>query len=105
MDQALAVNEIKASLALAGARLSSVSAPFARLAVPAAGLPAAAPKLGAPPGTKGVPVSDPVAVPARNLDPRSVPAARPLAREAAPTAEAAPIVALALAKFEAVPTR
>jgi len=104
-DQVPAVREIKESLALASSRLASVAATFARLAFPASGVPAAAPKLGVPAGVRGDPVSDPVFVPARNLDPLSVPAAHPLAREAAPVAGSAPIAASALAKFEAVPAR
>lgn len=104
-DQVPVVREIKGSLALASSRLATVAAPLARLAFPASGVPAAAPKIAAPPGARGVPVSDPIFVPARNLDPLSVPAAHPLARDAAPVAEAAPIAAFALARFEAVPVR
>lgn len=104
-DQVPAVREIKASLALASSRLAKVAAPLARLAVPTSGVPAAVPKAGAPRVSGGVPVSDPVFVQARNLDPLSVPAAHPMALDAAPVAEAAPIAAFALAKFEAVPAR
>lgn len=109
MDKVMAIREIKAALALTSSRLSEIAAPMAQRSVPASGLPAAMPKLAAPPAVpagKGVPVSGmPPAVPAKDLDDLSVPAAHPLARDAAPIASAAPIVAGALARFEAVPAR
>lgn len=109
MDKVMAIREIKAALALTSARLSETAAPMANRSVPAAGVPAAMPKLAVPsaaPAGKGVPVSGmPPSVPAKDLDDLAVPAAHPLARDAAPIASSAPIAAGALAKFDAVPAR
>ncbi|WP_306029221.1 hypothetical protein [Stappia sp. MMSF_3263] len=113
MDKVMAIREIKAALALTSSRLSETAAPMAQRSVPASGLPAAMPKLAAPPAVpagKGVPAGAPplgvpLSVPAADLDDLSVPAAHPLARDAAPIASAAPVVAGALARFEAVPAR
>lgn len=113
MDKAPALREIRASLSLASSHLSVTSAPIAARAVPAAGLPFAAPPrgmpvTGAPPGMKAPRLGDPaaaprVSVPLADLNELSVPTARPLASDAAPIAEAASLVARALASFDAVP--
>lgn len=90
-EKAPAINEIRASLSRASSRLSTISAPLANRSVPAMGVPLGAPPLAA------VPLSD--------LDDAGVPAAHPLAVDAVPVADAAPVVSRALASLDAVPAR
>ena len=97
---------------------SAMPVAMPKLAAPPAGMPPAVPAGKAVPAAKGVPAAPPAgmplsmppgamppALPPADLDDLAVPAAHPLARDAAPIASSAPVVAGVLAKFEAVPAR
>lgn len=105
-DKAPAISEIRVPLAPAGKTVSSVAAPMASRSVPAAGLPLAAPPAASmPAGLPPAAMPPAKAVPVSELDDAAVPAARPLAVDAAPVANAAPLISRALASFDAVPAR
>ena len=101
MDKSVALREIQTALTAASGSLGVTSAPMARLAVPAAGLPFAEPVVGDP---ASAPKLGTPRFPLRDLSDLRLPKALALAKEAAPVAEAAPKVARSLSVFQSVPT-